>query len=123
VREEILRISGVNPLKCMKCGKCTASCPAFEKMEYHPHQFVEMVQNNHISPLLESESQYYCMSCLVCEERCPRGVKPQKLIEAVQVLKLRAPEGNRLKPQDVAERLDPSLPQQALMAAFRKYSR
>ncbi|MBW4848260.1 MAG: 4Fe-4S dicluster domain-containing protein [Lachnospiraceae bacterium] len=107
----------------MKCGKCTASCPAFEKMEYHPHQFVEMVQNNHITPLLESESQYYCMSCLVCEERCPRGVKPQKLIEAVQVLKLRASEGNRLKPQDVANRLDSSLPQQALMAAFRKYSR
>ena len=123
MREEILRISGVNPLKCMKCGKCTASCPAFEKMEYHPHQFVDMVQNNRISPLLESESLYYCMSCLVCEERCPRGVKPQKLIEAVQVLKLRALGGNRLKPQDVAERLDPSLPQQALMAAFRKYSR
>jgi heterodisulfide reductase subunit C len=123
VREEILRISGVNPSKCMKCGKCTATCPAFEKMEYHPHQFVDMVKNNQITPLLESESLYCCMSCLACEERCPRGVKPQKLIEAVQVIKLRASGANRLKPQDVAERLDPSLPQQALMAAFRKYSR
>ena len=25
--DTIKRISGVNPRKCMKCGKCTASCP------------------------------------------------------------------------------------------------
>ena len=27
--ELIKEISGVNPLKCMKCGKCSASCPSF----------------------------------------------------------------------------------------------
>ena len=26
--ELIKEISGVNPLKCMKCGKCSASCPS-----------------------------------------------------------------------------------------------
>ena len=26
--ERIKEISGVNPLKCMKCGKCSATCPA-----------------------------------------------------------------------------------------------
>ena len=26
--ETVQRISGVNPRKCMKCGKCSASCPA-----------------------------------------------------------------------------------------------
>ena len=41
--DTIKRISGVNPRKCMKCGKCTASCPAYDEMEYHPHQFVDMV--------------------------------------------------------------------------------
>ena len=30
--ELIKEISGVNPLKCMKCGKCSASCPAYEEM-------------------------------------------------------------------------------------------
>ena len=33
--ERIKEISGVNPLKCMKCGKCTASCPAYDEMEFH----------------------------------------------------------------------------------------
>ena len=27
----------------MKCGKCSATCPAYDEMEYHPHQFVSMV--------------------------------------------------------------------------------
>ena len=42
--ETIERISGVNTRKCMKCGKCSATCPAFDEMDYHPHQFVAMVE-------------------------------------------------------------------------------
>ena len=34
--ETVQRISGVNPRKCMKCGKCSASCPAYDEMDYHP---------------------------------------------------------------------------------------
>ena len=30
--ELIKEISGVNTKKCMKCGKCSASCPAYEEM-------------------------------------------------------------------------------------------
>ena len=29
--EKIKEISGTNPLKCMKCGKCSATCPSFER--------------------------------------------------------------------------------------------
>ena len=43
LKEELIRVSGVNPRKCMTCGKCSATCPAFAEMEYHPHQFVKMV--------------------------------------------------------------------------------
>ena len=38
--ELIREISGVNPLKCMKCGKCSASCPSYNEMDIKPHQFV-----------------------------------------------------------------------------------
>ena len=38
--EIIQQISGVNPLKCMKCGKCSASCPSFNEKDIKPHQFV-----------------------------------------------------------------------------------
>ena len=50
--EKIKEISGVNPYKCMKCGKCSATCPAYDEMEFHPHQFVSMVESGAIEPLL-----------------------------------------------------------------------
>ena len=46
--ELIREISGVNPLKCMKCGKCSASCPSFDEMDIPPHLFVSYVQNENI---------------------------------------------------------------------------
>ena len=83
-RNRSLRISGVNPRKCMRCGKCSASCPAYDEMEYHPHQFVSMVENGRIEELLNSKGIYTCLSCFACVERCPRNVEPAKLIEAVR---------------------------------------
>ena len=53
---KIVEISGVNTRKCMKCGKCSATCPAYGEMEYHPHQFVYMVENGEIDKLFSSES-------------------------------------------------------------------
>ena len=56
LKEEILRISGVNPRKCMKCGKCSGTCPSYDEMEFHPHQFVSMVESGNIEPLMASDS-------------------------------------------------------------------
>ena len=87
--ETVTRISGVNPRKCMRCGKCSASCPAYDEMEYHPHQFVSMVENGRIDELMASKGIYTCLSCFACVERCPRNVEPAKLIEAVRLQKVR----------------------------------
>ena len=124
-KEQILRISGVNPLKCMRCGKCSATCPSYEEMEYHPHQFVYMVETGDIEPLLNSESLYKCLSCFACVERCPRGVEPAKLGEAIRRLKIRQKDANRMTADDVppAAEADADLPQQAVVSAFRKYTK
>lgn len=122
-REQILRISGVNPRKCMKCGKCTATCPSFDEMEYHPHEFVYMVESGELDALLKSESIYKCLTCFACVERCPRGVEPAKLIEAVRLCAIREKGANHLKADDVPALLDEEIPQQLLMSAFRKYSK
>lgn len=119
--EQIKRISGVNPRKCMKCGKCTASCPAFDEMEFHPHQFVDMVENGRIDELMNSKGIYTCMSCFACVERCPRSVEPAKLIEAVRTAVIRQQDKTHLKPDAIPELLDDNLPQQAITSAFRKY--
>ena len=121
--EQILRTSGVNPRKCMKCGKCSATCPAYDKMEYHPHQFVSMIENGDIEPLLKSESLYKCLSCMACIERCPRSVEPAKLIEAVRTVVLREQGSVRLRTDDIPAMLDEDLPQQAIVSALRKYAK
>ena len=122
-REDIVRISGVNPRKCMKCGKCSGTCPSYDEMEYHPHQFVAMVENGNIEPLLNSPSLFKCLSCFACVDRCPRNVEPAKVVEAVRVAALRVQDNNHLKPNQIPEMLDEDLPQQAIVTAFRKYSK
>ena len=123
LKEELIRISGVNPRKCMKCGKCSGTCPAYDEMEYHPHQFVSMVESGDIEPLLSSQSLYRCLSCFACVERCPRGVEPAKLVEAVRLAVIRKQGQNHLKADDIPAMLDEELPQQAIVSAFRKYSK
>ena len=101
-KEQILRISGV-----------------------HPHQFVYMVETGDIEPLLNSESLYKCLSCFACVERCPRGVEPAKLVEAIRLIKIRQKDANRMTADDVppAAEADADLPQQAVVSAFRKYTK
>lgn len=121
--EQILRMSGVDPRKCMKCGKCSATCPAYDEMEYHPHQFVSMVQKGQIEKLMASKSIYMCLSCFACLERCPRNVEPAKLIEAVRLAVIRQQGKSHKTANDVPALWDPELPQQAIVTAIRKYNK
>ena len=123
LREEIIRISGADVSKCMRCGKCSATCPAYNEMEYHPHQFVNMVECGDIEPLLNSESLYKCLSCFACIDRCPRGVQPAKVVEAVRLVKTRKQGANRLLADNVPAMVDEDTPQQLLVSAFRKYTK
>ena len=121
--EFIMRVSGVNPRHCMKCGKCTATCPAFDEMDISPHKFVSLVEKGEVSKLLESQSIWKCLSCFACVERCPRGVEPANIIEAVRLSVIRKQNANYLSSDEIPELLDSKLPQQAITSAFRKYSK
>ena len=74
----IRKISGVDTKKCMKCGRCSASCPSYDEMDFKPHQFVSYIEAGDVEPLLNSKSLWKCLSCFACVERCPRDVKPAK---------------------------------------------
>ncbi|MCR4887635.1 MAG: 4Fe-4S dicluster domain-containing protein [Ruminococcus sp.] len=123
LKEQVLRSSGVNVLKCMRCGKCSGTCPSYDEMEYHPHQFVYMVEKGDIETLMNSKSIYKCLTCFACVERCPRGVEPAKVVEAVRLAAVRQQGNNHLKPTDIPNMLDEDLPQQAIVTAFRKYAK
>lgn len=123
LQEEIIRRSGVNPNKCMRCGKCSATCPAYDEMEYHPHQFVNMVESGDIEPLLNSESLYKCLSCFACIDRCPRNVEPAKLVEAVRLTAIRQQGANRMTADNIPQMIDEDVPPQLLVSAFRKHTK
>lgn len=122
-KEQILRSSQVNVLKCMRCGKCSGTCPSYDEMEYHPHQFVYMVEKGDIAKLMESQSIYKCLTCFACVDRCPRGVQPAKVVEAVRLAAIRQQGNNHLIPDQIPSMLDEDLPQQAIVTAFRKYTK
>ncbi|MBR1592386.1 MAG: 4Fe-4S dicluster domain-containing protein [Ruminococcus sp.] len=123
LKEQVLRSSGVNVLKCMRCGKCSGTCPSYDEMEYHPHQFVYMVEKGDIDTLMNSNSVYKCLTCFACVERCPRGVEPAKVVEAVRLAAVRQQGSNHLSPVQIPDMLDEDLPQQAIVTAFRKYAK
>ena len=125
MQEEITRISGTDPKKCMRCGKCSATCPPFAEMDIHPHRFVKNVEEGNIEALLKSKSLWKCLSCFACVERCPRGVEPANLVEAVRLAVIRKQGGNYIKPDDIPQHitLDEEIPQQLITSVLRKYSR
>lgn len=123
VQEEIRRISGSNDKNCMKCGKCSASCPAYNDMDIRPHQFVSNLQSGDINNLLESSSIWACLGCFTCVQRCPRDVKPSGIIEAVRLTVIRRQNENRINPEDIPKLLDPEIPQQLIVSVFRKYAK
>ena len=111
--------------KCMKCGKCSGACPAYEKMEFHPHQYVAMMHRGDFEKAFSNpDSLFACLSCMACSERCPRDVEPSKVIEALRNVYLRQQTKTNLKFEEVpciAE--DENVPQQLLMSAFRKFTK
>ena len=116
-------ISNTEVAKCMKCGKCSGRCPAFHDMDIKPHQFVSYVLNDDVEALANSKSLWKCLSCFACVERCPRDVKPGKLIDAARQTVIRQKDADYLRPDDIPELAAEDVPQQLLVSAFRRYRR
>ena len=108
--ELIKEISGCDPYKCMKCGKCSGSCPAFNEMDVKPHQFASYIINGDIESLVNSKSLWKCLTCFAC-------------IEAARQLVERERGGDYLQAEDIPELLDDDVPQQLLVSAYRRYRR
>lgn len=122
-KNDIIEVANTDVKKCMKCGKCSARCPSFGEMNIKPHQFVSYLADGKVEKLLESKSIWTCLSCMACVERCPRGVAPQSVIEAIRDVVVRKSGANGLKAEDIPPMLDEDVPQQLLVAAYRKYNK
>lgn len=121
--ENLNALSGTDVKKCMKCGKCSGRCPAFKDMDIKPHQFVSKLGQGKIEELLESKAIWSCLSCMACVERCPRGVAPAAVVEAVRSTVVRMQGANGVKAEEIPPIVDELIPQQLLVSAYRKYNK
>ena len=121
--DNLKRLSGTDVRKCMKCGKCSGRCPAFNDMDIKPHQFVSMLCQGKVDELLASQAIWNCLSCMACVERCPRGVAPAAVVEAVRDTVVRAQGKNGIKAEEIPPIVDEFIPQQLLVSAYRKYNK
>ena len=121
--ENLNRLSGTDVKKCMKCGKYSGRCPAFKEMDIKPHQFVSMLARGKVDELLECDAIWNCLSCMACVERCPRGVAPAAVVEAVRDTVVRMQGKNGIKAEEIPPIVDELIPQQLLVSAYRKYNK
>lgn len=120
--EDILRLAATDVRCCMQCGRCSANCPAALKMDLLPHRVVWEVSCGNASAAMAAAAPWRCLSCLACEARCPRKVSPAKIMEALRLLTIRQQGKNKL-PAESLEQYPADMPQQLLVAAFRKYNK
>jgi heterodisulfide reductase subunit C len=92
-------------------------------MDIKPHQFVSLLGQGRIDVLLECDAIWNCLSCMACVERCPRGVAPAAVVEAVRDTVVRTQGMNGLKAEEIPPIADEFIPQQLLVSAYRKYNK
>jgi Fe-S oxidoreductase len=71
--ENIIRETKAN--YCLECGKCTVNCPISRVTEkYTPRLTVERALNNFEDEILADWGLWSCLTCNLCNIKCPSGV-------------------------------------------------
>jgi len=89
---------------CIQCGTCAGSCPAANEMQFSPRTINAMVKAGMRDEVLSSNSMWLCLSCYLCVERCPKGVKVTDIMYALKRLAIRHNSENYWDPTPVLER-------------------
>lgn len=60
---------------CMECGKCTGSCPVSRfNRGYSPRILVNKAIRSGQLELLKDKNIWVCLTCKLCDERCPANI-------------------------------------------------
>lgn len=114
----IMELSGEPITRCEQCGICSAACPLVFGMDITPAEMMRTVQLGQ-EEVTEAKTIWVCASCFTCTVRCPRGLDPSKVAEALRQVKLRKAI-DRIDIMNIPSEEMAKLPQIALVSAFRK---
>lgn len=88
--EAVRSLTGVDPLLCYQCRKCTTGCPVADQADLSPHQVMRAIQLGQVDKALESRMTWLCVSCQICSSRCPQSIDVASVMDGLKVLGLRA---------------------------------
>jgi heterodisulfide reductase subunit C len=77
-------------LRCIQCGRCSASCPAASIYDdFSPRDMMRKLSMGSLDELLKSESIWRCGQCYTCHSRCPRNNSPGTIVLVLRELAIR----------------------------------
>jgi len=66
---------------CYDCGKCTASCPLVRAgAQYSPRRYVLATNLDRRQDITAEGTLFDCLTCKLCDSRCPAGVEYTELV-------------------------------------------
>jgi heterodisulfide reductase subunit C len=92
------------------------------QMDLLPNQIIRLIQMGLEEDVLRSKTLFLCASCFTCQSRCPKGIDLARVMEAVRhVLDPKGRDAygpDQISPEEARE-----LPQQVMVALFRKFAK
>ena len=123
-QERLAELSGQDLFTCYQCGKCSAGCLSAAAMDIAPHAVVRLAWLGQEEELRKINTHWLCAACLTCDLRCPKGIDISRIMEALRVMFLRPrEEPDIVSPESLPKEMMKRIPQQALVAGLRKYTK
>jgi heterodisulfide reductase subunit C len=86
---ELAAATGVSPMTCYQCAKCSSGCPVAGRGDLRSHELVRLVQMDQRQAVLSSRFIWECTSCQTCVTRCPQKVDIGAMNDALRAISLR----------------------------------
>jgi Fe-S oxidoreductase len=72
---------------CVDCGKCTGACPLAQvDRDFSPRLLAKYVIEEGLSSQYVKQKAWTCLTCGLCDERCPAGISFTEFIRAIRPL-------------------------------------